>query len=251
MSTIDELLIPFEPISLAEMDDVRLLNRVDTKFMFPRSKLPAVIDRMKSDYTTLEAGGVRVSNYETIYFDTPDHRMYLKHHNGLMNRYKIRIRKYVNTNQSFFEIKLKNNKGRTIKKRILLPDLMGSIREIPEQFISASSPFTVDMLNPVLNVSYSRMTFVNKERTERVTLDIDLTFENIQGNESYKGLVIAELKQNCCTKSPFQSIMHQEHVFDSGISKYCLGIMSLHHTIKQNNFKEKLTLIKKLNHDNS
>jgi hypothetical protein len=249
MFIIDDLLAPFESISLTEMDGVKLLNRVDTKFTFRRSKLPVIINRMKDDYMILEAGGARVGKYETVYFDTTDHRMYLHHHNGRLNRYKIRFRKYINTDETFFEIKFKNNKGRTIKKRILVPD-NGMIRENAEQLLTASAPFTVDMLRPALNVRFSRMTFVNKPRTERVTIDLDLGFSNTYGEILYPGIVIAELKQNRCSKSPFQAIMCEEHVWDSGISKYCLGVLSLNPGIKMNNFKEKLITINKLNNEN-
>jgi hypothetical protein len=249
MCTIDDLLAPFESISLTEMDEVRLMNRMDTKFTFQLSRITEIIGRMKDEYMILEAGGTRVNSYETVYFDTPDHKMYLHHHNGKLNRYKIRFRKYLNTDQTFFEIKFKNNKGRTIKKRILVSN-NGMIRENSEQLLHASTPFTVDMLKPALNVKFSRMTFVNKQRTERVTIDLDLSFSNTHGEMSYPGLAIAELKQNRCSKSTFKAIMHEEHVCDTGISKYCLGILSLSPKIKMNNFKEKYTLIKKLNNEN-
>ena len=40
------------------------------------------------------------------------------HQNKKLNRYKIRQREYLISDISFFEIKFKSNKGRTIKKRI-------------------------------------------------------------------------------------------------------------------------------------
>jgi hypothetical protein len=249
MSIIDELLTPFESIGLCEMDKVKLLNRIDTKFMFQASKLPQVLNFMKEKYRILEVEGKRKSCYETLYYDTPDHTMYIQHHNGKLNRFKVRSRKYIESNQSFFEIKFKNNKGRTIKKRIIVADTDNPINDNTELFLTQSTPFTAAMLNPALQVNYSRMTFVNLEKTERVTIDIDLGFSHLGKEHAYPGLIIAELKQSRSRNSVFRSVMHEEHIVDSAISKYCLGIITLNDRIKQNNFIPKLSLIKKLNHD--
>ena len=43
--------------------------------------------------------------------------MFHNHHNGKLNRYKIRFRDYINTKNSFLEVKFKTNKGETIKSR--------------------------------------------------------------------------------------------------------------------------------------
>ena len=46
--------------------------------------------------------------------------LYHDHHNGKLNRYKVRRRRYIDTDTEFLEVKLKNNKKRTIKSRIKL-----------------------------------------------------------------------------------------------------------------------------------
>ena len=104
MNDINERLTHFEPISLAGTDNVKLLDRIDTKFTFRMEKLPLLLEEMKDDYRILEINGSRISRYETRYFDTEDFRLYLQHHNGKLNRYKIRFRKYVDSNITYFEI---------------------------------------------------------------------------------------------------------------------------------------------------
>ena len=61
--------------------------------------------------------GKLIHDYKSLYYDTEDWKFYLDHHNGRVNRNKIRFREYVGSKLTFLEIKLKNNKGKTIKKR--------------------------------------------------------------------------------------------------------------------------------------
>ena len=110
VTDLNGVLSRFHPITLGEMDGVRLLDRLDTKFTFNRTLLTGILEEMMKDYSILDIEGRRVSRYETIYFDTPEHLFYLHHHNGKLNRYKIRFRKYVDSGDTFFEIKLKNNR---------------------------------------------------------------------------------------------------------------------------------------------
>ena len=51
---VSEILKTFDPISLQEMDNVKLMDRTDTKFTFNIRELPAVLQEAKSDYKILE-----------------------------------------------------------------------------------------------------------------------------------------------------------------------------------------------------
>jgi hypothetical protein len=260
MSTIDinqqstdiihERLSHFDSITLEEMDDVKLLDRLDTKFTFRMEKLPLLLEEMKDDYRILEINGLRISRYETRYFDTKDFRLYLHHHNGKLNRYKIRFRKYVDSNITFFEIKLKNSKGRMIKKRIQVPDIVDTIQGPAEELLLNKTQFPSVIFKPALNVFYSRMTFVNRHSNERLTIDTGLNYSGFSKTKSFPLLVIAETKQAKTTSSPFISLMHRHHIRELSVSKYCLGISNLVDGIKKNNFKFKITQINKTDHDN-
>src|SRR5690606_31022332 len=104
----------FEAITLDQMDQVRLMRRTDTKFVFSIQHLPAMLKIALPDYYMVEIENEREQIYTTTYFDTPEYDMYNIHHNGKLNRHKVRIRKYVYSNQEFLEVKRKNNKGETI-----------------------------------------------------------------------------------------------------------------------------------------
>ncbi len=67
--TIIEQLAAFDPISLPEMDRVKLMNRVDTKFAFDKNTLIQILPLLKSHYFTLEIEGKRALDYESLYFD--------------------------------------------------------------------------------------------------------------------------------------------------------------------------------------
>ena len=51
------------------------------------------------------------------HYDTDDRKFYLDHHNQRVNRNKVRFREYEGSKLTYLEIKHKNNKGKTIKKR--------------------------------------------------------------------------------------------------------------------------------------
>ena len=117
MNQIKSLLKKFNSISLEETSSVKLMNRTDTKFVFHTDKLKAVLEKAIEKYRVLEINKIRLPLYRTLYFDTDDSLMYNVHHQGKMNRYKVRHREYVDSGISFFEIKFKSNKGKTVKKR--------------------------------------------------------------------------------------------------------------------------------------
>ena len=115
---VSEILQQFKPISLAEMDSVALLKRTDTKFILREADLIELLPELAAHYTCLETNNTKLSHYNSQYFDSPDYYFYKQHHNGNAGRIKVRIRSYVESDLSFLEIKRKDKKGDTIKKRI-------------------------------------------------------------------------------------------------------------------------------------
>ena len=184
-------------------------------------------------------------NYYNTYYDTLDNQMYLCHHNGKLNRYKIRVRKYNQTGVSYLEIKYKNNKGRTIKDRIKRSDFDASFNEYESNFIGEFSPFSSEHLYPKIINSFERVTLVNHGFTERVTIDFAPGFKNSNGEIILENLVIVEVKQEKASENAtFVKILKSYKVEDQGFSKYCIG-RSLLDEIKKNNFKPQLLKIKK------
>lgn len=247
MRSLDEIIAAFKPISLEEMDSVKLMDRTDTKFVFHVQDLDKILTEIVDHYRALEVEGTRWSPYETLYFDTSSLELYLRHHNQKMNRYKIRYRKYVNSNLHFFEIKFKNNKGRTIKKRIKESKIETSIHNNAQQLLETITNFTADEMKPILYVNCSRATLVNTEIGERLTLDVKLQFIKDNQEISFEPLVIAELKQSKVNvQSPFYKLMKHYRFRSSSMSKYCFGVTQLFPDVKKNNFKPKILTLNKI-----
>jgi hypothetical protein len=249
MIDLKDILATFEPVSLEETDRVKLMNRVDVKFVFSRDKLPVILEQLLNGYRLLEINGVRLNRYESLYYDTEGFGMYLQHHNGKLNRFKVRKRMYVDSGKRYFEIKFKNNKGRTIKERIKTPETGTEITESQKKLLIDKTTLNPDLLKAVVTVNYSRMTFVEKNFCERVTIDVDPGFSHAGKEKPFPNLVIAEVKQERSKCSQFQDLMHRHQIESTPVSKYCLGIISLNDGIKKNRFKPKLIQINKINHE--
>jgi hypothetical protein len=122
----------FSSTTLEGLEAVSLLKRYDTKYLFHRDKLSPVLDFLSGHYEILEIAKRRLFRYLSIYYDSPDLLFYHQHHNRCYDRYKIRHRKYIDTNQCYFEIKQKTNRKKTIKNRLLLDGVLSGSELPPE-----------------------------------------------------------------------------------------------------------------------
>ena len=250
MRELNEILNQFDPISLDEMDSVKLMDRTDTKFLVSSRFLVDLLSDLKKSYKCLEIKGCRASKYATTYLDTEDLKFYTKHHNGKRNRYKVRFRKYVESNLTFLEVKFKNNKKRTVKNRVVVDDIEEKLSEDSIHFIKKISGIDYDIGNVVHN-EFSRITLVNSVLKERLTLDLNVSFEAFGGKTSLGDVVICEVKQEKAKRnSPFFLAVQKHLHRPMRISKYCMGIVMLKKGIKKNNFKENLLILEKFNDDN-
>lgn len=245
---LNELLSQFEPISLKDMGKVKLMNRIDTKFVTNIHKLIALLPLLKNDYYVQAIDGCSMNGYHTLYYDTRDFSMYTCHHNGRKTRQKVRMREYMDTHDFFLEIKRKNNKGRTKKKRIEIPGFDNFDRQEAAEFLAAKSWFKLDDLIPHLENQFNRITLVNKGGTERLTIDTSLRFHNCVTNlsESVDGLVIIELKQDGNYPSFVRPLLRDLRIAPTGFSKYCIGCAMTNPHLKRNRFKLKLRMVDKL-----
>lgn len=246
MKTIDTILNKYNPVSLEEIDEVKLMNRIDRKYWFHTSKLIYLLEHALPYYNVLEINGQRLMDYQTVYFDTPENTMYLKHHNRKLNRHKVRQRKYVSTDSSFLEIKFKTNKKRTIKERIATEFEPNEFVSKEIKFINSNTPFSGEDLEPKLNNKFKRITLIHKEKLDRCTIDISPVFWNKNGKTSVEHLVIFELKRGRSLKSsPMLTLVRELKIRQRGMSKYCTGRAMLEPELKQNMFKPRLRYLSK------
>ena len=229
------------------MKSVRLMNRVDTKFVTTLPRLMQLLEMAKGEYFVQEIDGERNSAYTTLYYDTPRLDMYIMHHNGCLGRQKVRVRQYVDSNLTFLEVKNKNNHRRTRKKRITVTgfDITG---EQQREFLKPLCWWDVDTLQPALRNWFNRITLVNKAKTERVTIDTGLRFHNCMSglDKSLDQVVIIELKRDGNQPSPLLAMLRDLHIHPYGFSKYCMGTALSNPSVKKNRLKPKLHYVERL-----
>jgi hypothetical protein len=242
-----KLLREFTPISLEEMSGVKLMNRTDTKFVTNMEKLHQLLEMAQEDYFVQEIDGGRNLEYDTTYFDTTQFDMYNQHQCNHTNRQKIRFRTYCISGLQFMEVKTKNNHGRTKKKRIEVTD-MNLAEQEKSDFLGKYLRYGVDTLQPALNNHFSRITLVNKAKTERLTIDSALRFHNLVNgvNKDMGDLVIIELKRDGLVYSPVLEMLRQLRIHPHGFSKYCMGSALTNPELRINRFKRKLIEINKI-----
>ena len=236
----------FDPISLEEMGKAELMDRTDLKYMFRLDQLDFFMSSVAEYYKVLEINGKRLFRYETVYYDTAYNKLYRNHHNGIMNRFKVRHRTYVDSNLGFLEVKVKNNKGRTVKERIKCSRPESLNDKDTASFICSLVAIDPGELHEKIDINYDRITLVSKTNAERVTIDLNLTFIAEGKENMVDDLVIAELKRDAKMESPFLKLMRDNNVKIGSMSKYCMGMAVLELDPKKNNFKEGLMKIFKL-----
>ena len=240
------------PIGLEDMKAVRLMNRVDQKYMASVDQLEEFLGRVADSYYVQHIGGDPIAPYRTLYFDTEGLAMYTMHHNQKFNRQKLRVRTYRSTDTTFFEIKNKDNKKKTHKVRIPIDvACFDKAMEVPEvaQFVDTHTPYPVDTLHECLENRFERITLVDKGMSERVTIDRGITFHNRATgiDADISRLLVIEVKHEVgAPMSEIEKALHEMHILQRRMSKYCIGTALTDPTAKHNRFKPKLIYIEKI-----
>ncbi len=250
MKSITEKANMLPPITLEEMSGIKLMNRTDTKFVATIEQLHAFLHAVHGQYYIQVKNGERLAFYHTTYFDTDDYKMYRMHHSGRQVREKIRVRTYMDTNDTFLEIKNKNNHGRTKKKRIMVDgvDTLRAESENVVPFLAKHAWYRLEEISPVIENWFNRITLVNFAKTERLTIDFNLRFHHLKSDmhDRLDGVAILELKRDGNVASPALEIIRRLRIKQSGFSKYCIGSALTHAGLKRNNFKERLRMIHRM-----
>ncbi len=244
---LQQLLNDYRSVSLEQMGKVKLLNRVDTKFVTTIDGLMELLRLAAGSYFIQEIEGKKLMPYTTLYYDTDCREMFTRHQRGCKTRQKIRVRRYESSGVGFLEVKRKNNKGRTDKKRIQIPEYTPDLANYRE-FLTAKSWYGNHHLTPALSNAFRRITLVNNAMTERLTIDLELRFHNeTTGLDRDMGpLVVVEVKRDGLTHSPILDILKTLRIKQSGFSKYCIGMALTDPSLKQNRFKERLRYVERL-----
>jgi hypothetical protein len=246
---LDKMLDRMPKVGLAETGKVRLMNRTDKKYLANKKQLLRFLELTKDEYFVLVASESPVSVYSTTYWDTDDHHFYVWHHNGMRPRIKVRVRTYMDTDTTFLEVKNKDNHNKTRKSRMQLVSRDEVNASEDEEFLEEKAAISASDIHPCLNNSFHRLTLVNKAFTERLTIDFDVNFQNIETGQtaSIGDIVIMELKRSGKSDSPAFDALIKLRIKPQGFSKYCIGTYLTNPEIKHNRFKKKMVVMNRLN----
>jgi VTC domain len=241
----------FSPVTLATLNaKAEMLRRRDNKYVIERPVMQAALHEFAGRFDVLEIDGRRAFTYDTCYFDSPDFACYKDHHRGRRQRVKVRIRNYLESNICFVEVKLKDKRGETIKKRLKHdPTLFNELDSRALEFVKScyrdlyrkEFPYT---LVRAVEMRYKRVTLVAKDGGERMTIDNKLRF--MSGHSTQ---LVPDDKFIVETKSSngngiADKVLRSLHRHPSKhCSKYCTATAVLNTDVKTNNFR---TVMRKL-----
>lgn len=234
----------FDPIGLATLNArAEMLERLDNKYVVKRAVLQSAAAELARHFDILEIAGRRAFTYETCYFDNHDRRSYFDHHQGRRRRVKVRVRKYLDAALCFVEVKLKDKRGMTVKKRLpYAPEKFGRLDEEALAFVrhvycelyGLSFPYE---LQRVIDMRYERMTLVAKEGGERMTIDSRLRFYDMRSyhavDDDHFILETKSARGNGIADRLLRGL-HQHPT--KHCSKYCAAIALLDRDTKHNRF---------------
>lgn len=233
------------PLSLADvLTAAELQTRIDRKYVVPIGLFRTVLDRMGEDLCVLQIGGRRLFRYESVYFDTPELTAYLQHAHGRRRRVKVRTRAYLDSGECLLEFKSVGRRGETVKERY--PYRLDGRHELdPDARLLAHGrvghSISTPALRNVLTTSYHRATLVDVMHGNRVTVDVNLRFENgtAQRYGPLDGVVVLESK-TVGAEAPFDRVLRQLGSRPLSLSKYCVGMAVLDPRLPANRWNREL-----------
>jgi len=247
-----------------------LLRRVDTKFVVPADRLEPIFANLEGHYSLVLADGEAWATYRTLYFDTLEERFFDDHRRGRLERFKVRIRHYDDRRVTYFEVKRKSNRHITTKIRRpkefshseLSAGDLAAAAQVPE--------VPVSRVVPRLWTTFTRLILVGLDHTERLTVDVGVSFRHGRAATSAsfddlaasrlfesplacrlgsprRSLAILEVKQpRFESRTPIMLALRREGIRPRSSSKYCTGVLLTNPAAKAHRFLPNLKQIARM-----
>lgn len=242
--SVGAILETLDPISLeATNASSGMLKRSESKYVMTDAQLRKVLIELRDRFAVLTIDRRRIFDYRSCYFDDAL-RLFHDHQQRRRLRVKVRTREYLDTGDIFFEIKLKERRGATNKKR--QPSAVFGPTQIDGENLAMLRRYYKELydkeftltLRPSLIVEYRRFTLVSKAGGERATIDSYVRFRAPGGPVVQVGddFVIVETKSG--GRSIADRVIRDEHIRKASMcSKYCIGVVLTGLSTKYNNFR--------------
>ncbi len=248
-------------IGLEELNErAAMQTRVDRKYLLDLATAARLFPSIPGPVAVLEMQGQRSFAYDSVYFDTADLLSYRQAAFGRRRRYKVRTRTYLDSAQTFLEVKTEGVRAATVKERIPYRcadrarltaaghDYLGqALGELLGQH--KTSDFF-----PVLTTGYRRTTLL-LEQTElnpvasRMTIDTGLYWSplhrlavgakspyRLESSYGAQGLVVVETKSGQ-SPSIADRYLWRAGIRPSKISKYATGLAALNPQLPANKWQ--------------
>jgi hypothetical protein len=236
------VLHPLDGVGLDELvAAAALLTRVDRKYVLAVGDALTVLDALTRDGSArvLEIDGGRQFGYESVYFDTPDLASFRLTATRRRRRFKVRTRTYLDSGQSFLEVKTRAARGTTLKQRephLDSPTTLGPGRSFVATTLATEGVRSADRLRLEAGlVSRYRRTTLHLPGPDggaRATIDTGLAWEldaDVAGRPATLAaghLVIVETKGGS-TPSDLDRLLWRHGHRPERISKYGTGLALL------------------------
>ncbi len=256
--TLQQALLKFTPISLSELNKkAQLMDRIETKYVISREELPKLLKKLTKTFDVLTIDGLKIFSYDNIYMDTQDLKYYKQHIESASERIKMRTRRYLDSNLTFFEFKYKNSGEMTKYRYNTIKEMHGIMDADAYAFCNKIYQKThgkgfEDTVKPTISTAYKRITLVHKKGGERITIDLDLAFAETENSEHQYvmppiAIVEVKTKQKHTKTHKILKKLNTKEI--SSCSKYCLA----HHYInpivaqgKDTKFKDIISFAEKI-----
>jgi hypothetical protein len=230
------------PISLEAVEATAGLQaRFDRKYILDAE----LLDRLAlgASCRALEIDGRRRFRYETVYFDTPDRRLYLDTAHRRPNRFKVRVRTYVDSDTSMLEVKRKDRRGKTEKGRLELApgcdrrQLDPAMRDFVDASVSSN---LTGQLVETITTSFDRSTIADLDHGARYTVDLGLVAAGVDGRTvRLEDAVVVECKSAGRT-TPLDRTLWALGIRPAPMSKYCTTLAMLEPSLPANRWHRTL-----------
>lgn len=230
------------PVGLDELNTAAgLQTRIDRKYLVPIMDSRELIEQLADQAQVLEIAGQRQFRYESVYFDTADRDSFAAAAHGRRRRFKVRLRRYLDSGECWLEVKARGSRGITMKERLPYLD------ESANQLTVAGAEFVTNclqavqirdcdpsQLRPVLTTRYARSTLLLAAENSRLTLDTGLQVAAPDGRAiGLPGLVVIETKSARATSAADKQLWRSGHR-PTRISKFATGLAALYPQLPSN-----------------
>lgn len=230
-------ILELPPITLEKVTETAgLLTRVDRKYLI-RADLLAGLSEATDGFQILTIDGLRCFSYESVYFDTAELLSFSGALTGRRRRFKVRTRRYLDSELCFVEVKTQGIRNTTVKVRCEHPF------DAPLD-LSPSAAFTdrcledrtnVTDLQAILRTSYRRLTLANTALGERVTIDLNVTADLIADDRSVDlgSWVVVETKSGSAATS-VDRWLWSRGIRPSRVSKFATSLAMMEPMLPKN-----------------